>query len=302
MVILTSPLFKKESVLKELKEIKPEDADLENDMLFAQASPDSNLRKPLGIIHDERGEPILMKGEHIIYSTRSSKYISSFAFFQNFPWPVKRIFLRAGEGRIFLTNRRIIYILVKRHSRDFYTSRRGVGILAAWRWDKENNRDCFSMPLKHMENLRTKLASFLFPGGDGFLVEFNIGDVKYLLSIYIASNKMELDVEKDFFFLIDILKEQTKRIQEGRPDLKPVVGDIAEYKFEKMEKEDDIYLFAVKSERCPSCKYEFTYETIVPKDQKTAEIVCPRCSHAYNKRIAKKMLTKVDDERKTFYS
>lgn len=71
-----------------------------------------NIQDPLGVIHDERENPILEQGENIIARQLSSycqinktQSDSTWDFLKGVP-----IFLNAGEGILFRTNKKLIYL------------------------------------------------------------------------------------------------------------------------------------------------------------------------------------------------
>lgn len=70
-----------------------------------------NIKDPLGILHDEKGEPILLTNEKILHSTSgilldAHKWLRD-KFFQATSMTT---FSNAGEGCIYLTNNRMIYL------------------------------------------------------------------------------------------------------------------------------------------------------------------------------------------------
>lgn len=115
-----------------------------------------NLQDPLGVIHDERENPILEDREEIL-ARQIGNYCQINRTQNEITWDFLRgtpIFLNAGEGTLFRTNKKIIYLRrpQPRKYLDVFTNYESAMKYAdkSKKWLTLRRMECFSFPLKEI--------------------------------------------------------------------------------------------------------------------------------------------------------
>ena len=164
LVVTPKPLSSKmeEERRDELKRIveerKTKDVSEYDKVLIAHYDT-GNVKDPLGVLHDEMGEPMLSQNEKIVYNQRNMKCNVSttrnprtWSFFLG-----NRVFHGdAGLGTLYITNRRVIYIREPQPAKQLTASgplgtpqQTGVA-LQAKEWLEKGRRECVSIPLSRI--------------------------------------------------------------------------------------------------------------------------------------------------------
>lgn len=115
-----------------------------------------NIQDPLGVIHDERENPILEEREKIIAKQISSycqinktQSESTWDFLKGIP-----IFLNAGEGVLYRTNKKLIYLRKPQPKKylDVFGNYDSAlkYVEKSKRWLVVRRMECFSLPLKEV--------------------------------------------------------------------------------------------------------------------------------------------------------
>lgn len=171
-----------------------------------------NLNDSLETIHNENGKPILKEDEYMmsevnnvrchIYTTRNP---SSWSGYNGLP-----IFLECGEGTLYRTNKRLIYIREPQPLQHIYHTS-GPGLTSAlprsmWakEWKKLGLKECFSLPI----NLIVKYEKITFKLG--FYIYIQGKEKRYMLTI--APYKETLKCINDLIDKLPRVKKWYERV------------------------------------------------------------------------------------------
>lgn len=120
-----------------------------------------NVKDPLGVVHDESGEPILLNAERIMGRTDEVKAWLCKTRHSN-TWKIfggKFLFEDAGRGTLYRTNKRLIYIRDPNPPAHLVTyGPLGVpgqsgAVLNAKEWAEKGRKECVALPLENIHNI-----------------------------------------------------------------------------------------------------------------------------------------------------